>query len=120
MNTSDDMNAIKDNRDKFYNGISKSVNAFGVSLVDYTKKLSQQTLNISSIVVLHSIFVPQIFAYLMNLTEKTPSIDSVLLVLLALTIMAMNSMIRRDMMAIFVHLIGFITNVVLLSFVVFK
>lgn len=118
MNTN--MSEIKNNRDKFYDGIGKSVNSFGVSLVDYTKTLSQQTLNISSIVVLHSIFVPQIFAYLMNLTEKTPSIDSVLLVVLALTIMAINSMIKRDMMAIFVHLIGFISNVVLLSFVVFK
>jgi hypothetical protein len=86
----------------------------------YTKTLSQQTLNIASIVVLHCVFVPSVIAYNTNITQTLPSLDSVLLVAFALSIMAVNSLVRRDMLAITTHLFGFVAQCVLLSFVIFK
>ena len=97
-----------------------TMKAFGSECYQYITTLSQQTLNIASVVVLHSVFVPSVIAYNTGLTERLPSLDSVILVLIALTIMACNSLIKKDMLAITTHLFGFIGQCVLLSFVVFK
>lgn len=91
-----------------------------LELVNYIKTLSQQTLNIASVVVLHSVFIPSVIAYNTGLTERLPSLDSVILVFIALTIMACNSLVKKDMLAITTHLFGFIGQCVLLSFVIFK
>jgi hypothetical protein len=115
-----DMNAIKENRDKFFDTIGNGLNEFATGLVDFARTISHNTLNIASVVVLHCVFVPSTIAYLTGLTEKLPSFDSVLLVLLALTIMAANALVKNDRLAILTHMIGFIGNCVLLSMVVFK
>jgi hypothetical protein len=115
-----DMNAIKENRDKFFDSIGKGLNDFGNAFVDYVRTISNNTLNIASVVVLHCVFVPATIAYLTGITERLPSIDSVLLVLLALTIMAANALVKNDRLAILTHMLGFISNSVLLSMVIFK
>lgn len=115
-----DMATIKNNRDKMFDDIGNFLSNFGNGLVRYFKTISERTLTISTIVILHSIFLPSTIAYLTALTERTPSIDSVLLVLLALSIMAINAIIKKDMLAICVHMLGFLGNTVLLALVVFK
>jgi hypothetical protein len=116
----DNMSAIKENRDKLLDTIGNFLTTFGTSLVTFLRTISQNTLNISSVVVLHCVFVPATIAYLTGLTEKLPSIDSVLLVLVALTIMAANALVKNDRLLILTHMLGFIGNCVLLSMVVFK
>lgn len=111
-----DMNAIKENRDKLFD----TVDEYFVGFISYLKTLSQHTLNIITIAVLHSTFIPQSIAILNGLTEKVPNIDSVMLIFLALSIMAISAIIKKDMMAIFVHFCGFIANAVVLSMIVFK
>lgn len=96
------------------------VQLIAMECVNYIKTLSQQTLNIASVVVLHCVFVPSVIAYNANITQSLPSLDSVILVLVALTIMACNSLVKKDMLAITTHMFGFIGQCVLLSFVIFK
>jgi hypothetical protein len=108
------------NYDKFFDSVNKNVSDFFEALVDYAKTISNNTLNIASVVVMHCVFLPSTIAYLNGITEKLPSIDSVILVLLALTIMAANALVKNDRLAILTHMIGFIGNSVLLSMVVFK
>ena len=114
------MAVIKNNKNEMFHSIGICFNKFGNSLVQYFKTISERTLTISTIIILNAIFVPNTIAYLTGLTEHTPSIDSVLLVLLALSIMAINAIIKKDMLAISVHMLGFLGNTVLLALVVFK
>jgi hypothetical protein len=102
------------------NKVMSILEAFSTDVAEYITTLSQQTLNIASIVVLHCVFVPSVIAYNSNITQTLPSLDSVLLVAFALSIMAVNSLVRRDMLAITTHLFGFVAQCVLLSFVIFK
>lgn len=103
------MEKFKSNLDMFFD-----------DAVKYLTSFSQKTLNITAIVVLHCTFFPSVLAYYNSITDKVPNLDSVLIVLFALTVMALNSIIRKDMLAITVHILGFVTQCVLLSMVLFK
>lgn len=115
-----DMNAIKENRDKFFNNIGNTLNIFGNSIIEYTNTISERALSVSAIAILHCIFLPSILAYLNAMSDKLPSLDSVLLVLFALTIMTFHAILKNDRLLVLVHLIGFITNSVILSMVIFR
>lgn len=115
-----DMSAIKFNRDKFFDSIGNFLTNFGNALVEYVKTISERTLSLLAIVILHCIFLPSTLAYLSALSDKLPSLDSVLLVLTALTIMTLHAIVKNDRLLIITHMIGFITNLVILSMVVFR
>lgn len=115
-----DMSAIKSNRDKFFDSITSILSNFGNSLASYVATIGERTLSISSVVILHIIFLPNLLAYLSAKTEHLPSIDSVILVLVALTIMAFNAILKNDRLLIVVHLLGFIINSAILSMVIFR
>ena len=115
-----DMSAIKSNRDKFFDSITSILSNFGNSLASYVATIGERTLSISSVVILHIIFLPNLLAYLSAKTEHLPSIDSVILVLVALTIMAFNAILKNDRLLIVVHLLGFIINSAILSIVIFR
>jgi hypothetical protein len=93
---------------------------YWLEFVSYFATLSQQSFTVASIAVLHSIFVPTTIAYLGGLTERLPSIDTVLLLLVGLSAMAISSIIKKDMVAVFAHMVGFSGQAILLSIVVFK
>lgn len=117
-----DMNAIKSNRDKLFDSIGNFLSDFGI--FEYIHKLimnlSERVLSVSAIVILHCIFVPTLLAFLNSLSDKLPSLDSVLLVTIALTIMTLHAIVKNDRLLIITHMIGFITNLVILSMVVFR
>lgn len=115
-----DMNAIKSNRDKLFDSIGSFLSDFGNSLLEYISTISERVLSVSAIVILHCIFVPTLLAFLNSLSDKLPSLDSVLLVTIALTIMTLHAIVKNDRLLIITHMIGFITNLVILSMVVFR
>lgn len=82
--------------------------------------LSERVLSVSAIAILHCIFFPTILAYLNAISDKLPSLDSVLLVLVALSIMTLHAILKNDRLLVLVHMIGFITNSVILSMVIFR
>lgn len=115
-----DMSAITNNRDKFFDSVGLQLNNFGNALVTYVSTISERALSLASITILHCIFLPSILAYLNSLSDKLPSLDSVLLVLLALTIMTLHAILKNDRLLIITHMIGFITNSVIFSMVIFR
>ena len=115
-----DMSVIKQNRDKFYESIGNTLNMFGNSIIEYVNTISERTLSVSAIAILHCIFLPSILAYLNAVSDKLPSLDSVLLVLIALTIMTLHAILKNDRLLVLIHLIGFISNSVILSMVIFR
>lgn len=115
-----DMTAIKQNRDKLFDSIGVGFDIFVKSIIEYVNTISERTLSVSAIAILHCIFLPTILANLKGLSDKLPSLDSVLLVLIALSIMTLHAILKNDRLLVLVHMIGFITNSVILSMVIFR
>ena len=83
-------------------------------------RLGTNTLNWLSVLVGHSVFIPTSLALLMELTDKTPSIDIILLVQGFLILSFFRSVIAKDQVATVLHALGWFTNALLLSMIIFK
>ena len=115
-----DMSAIKNNRDKLFDSIGNTMSNIGNSIVQYATTISERTLSIIPIVILYCIFVPSYLANLNALSDKLPSLDSVLLVLVALTIMTLHAILKNDRLLLVLHVIGFVVNSTILSMIVLR
>ncbi len=114
------MSAIKNNRDKFLDSINNALNSFGNSIIQYVNTISERTLSVSAIAILHCIFIPSLLANLNALSDKLPSLDSVLLVLIALTIMTLHAILKSDRLLIVLHIMGFVINSAILSMIILR
>jgi len=88
--------------------------------MNWINTLSERTLTLSAIAVLHCVFVPNMLAFLNHITDKLPSLDSYLLVATALFIMMLRSVVKSDKMAIVIHMVGFVSQLSLLALVLLK
>lgn len=73
-----------------------------------------------SLVLIHSAFIPTILAAGMGISDKMPSADIVLFVWAGLFLNYIQAIIKRNMLIIATHGIGFFIQAVLLVMVVFK
>jgi hypothetical protein len=89
-------------------------------IVHWLSTLSERTLTLTSIAILHSVFTPNVLAFLNHLTDRLPSLDSYLLVMIALFIMMLRAVHKIDKTAIFVHMCGFVMQLGLLALVLLK
>lgn len=87
---------------------------------NWLQGFSEVTLSLSAITVLHIVFLPNLVAYLNGLTDKLPNLDTYLLLLLALAIMNLRAIIKKDSIATIVHAAGFISQLVVLAVVLLK
>lgn len=99
------LDSIENNANNWLSGLSR----FGTN-----------TLNWLSILVGHSIFIPTSLAILMELTDKTPSIDIILLVQGTLILSFFRAVIAKDQVATVLHALGWFANALLLSLIIFK
>ena len=90
------------------------------SIWAWMQTLSERTLTLLSISILHMAFLPNMLAYANAVTEKLPNLDSFLLILGALFIMMVRSIIKKDMLVVFIHSIGFVAQCVLFAFILLK
>lgn len=100
----------------------KSINFGGMceSVNKWVFSLSERSLSVVSIVVLHSVFIPQIWAYNNALTDKLPNFDAYFLVLFSLLCMNMRAIIKKDSILCAVHMIGFCVQLTLIAFTFLK
>ena len=96
------------------------VNTFVDEIIKWGKNLSERTLQLSAIAILHVTFLPGLVAYLNGITDKTPSLDAYIIVLAALGIMNLRAIINKDSAAMIIHLIGFISQLIVVAFVLLK
>lgn len=82
--------------------------------------LSDRTLTLSSIVVLHSVFVMQMYAYLTRISDRLPSLDTYLMVVFALVILNLRAILNKDQLASMIHMLGFVSQLALMTWVVLK
>lgn len=95
-------------------------NSFFNGLLTWFKGLSERTLQLSAIAILHVTFLPGLVAYLNGITDKTPSLDSYIIVLSALVIMNLRSILNKDSVSCLIHLAGFTSQIVVAAFVLLK
>ena len=102
------------------NFIKYHLTKFIVSCGKFLMNLSDRTLELSIIAILNVVFLPNYMAYLNRLTDKLPNLDTYILVLLVLAIMNLRAIIKKDSTAILIHMIGFISQLVIFTFIVLK
>lgn len=83
-------------------------------------RFGTNTLNWLSILVGHSVFVPTSLALLTALTDKTPSIDIIILVQGFLLLSFFRTVVSRDQVGMVLHALGWFVNALLLGLIVFK
>lgn len=83
-------------------------------------EFSTNTLNWLSILIGHSVFIPTALALLAEMTDKTPSIDIILLVQGFLILSFFRSVVAKDTVAMVLHALGWFVQATLLGMIVFK
>lgn len=78
------------------------------------------TLNWIGIIIGHCVFLPSGLALLTGLTDRTPSLDVVVLVQAMLMLSFIRSVIVRDGIASVIHGLGWFGQSMLLAMIVFK
>lgn len=89
-------------------------------LKNWMNSLSERTLTLSSIAILHCMFLPNALAYLNGITQTLPNLDAYLLSVLALGIMNLRSIIKNDKVATLIHMLGFIGQLSVLAIILMK
>lgn len=95
-------------------------NTFYDKLTVWLSTLSERTLTLSSIAILHVVFLPNALAFLNGLTDRLPNLDAYLLVVLALVITNLRSIMKNDKVASLIHLAGFVGQLTVLALILMK
>ena len=82
--------------------------------------IGTNTLNWIGIIIGHCVFLPSGLALLTGLTDRTPSLDIVILVQAMLMLSFIRSVIVRDGIASVIHGLGWFGQSMLLAMIVFK
>ena len=82
--------------------------------------IGTNTLNWIGIIIGHCVFLPSGLALLTGLTDRTPSLDVVVLVQAMLMLSFIRSVIVRDGIASVIHGLGWFGQSMLLAMIVFK
>lgn len=98
----------------------KKMAAFCSSIWMWLTGLSERTLGLMAIAILHAAFIPTMFAYINGVTEHLPNVDIYLLVLSSLAILALRAIIKKDLVSVFIHNVGFVVQLGLAALIIFK
>lgn len=99
------------------------MNKFKIFFVNFKSKLaviSSETIGWVANIVLHCATLPSLVAVSMGLSDKLPSLDIVVLIWSALTLLYVKAIISKDMINIITIGIGFIVQSLLLASIFFK
>lgn len=81
---------------------------------------SSRSLELTSIVLLHIMFIPATLAYLNGLTDQLPGLDTYLLALAALLVMLVRGIINNDRVANLLHAFGFVSQLTVVAMILLK
>ena len=99
------------------NNAGKAVTTF---LTERLHKISADTLGWMVVLMLHASTVPSFLALMSGLTNTPPSIDLVLMVWTALTLLFFRAVLLKDMLNILTIGLGFIAQAVMLVLIFLK
>jgi hypothetical protein len=93
-------------------------------LVDFVKNklahITAEGLGWLAVILLHSFTIPTLLALMSGLTDRTPSIDVILLVWAGLGLLYAKAILQKDMLNIITIGGGFIVQAVLMVLIFFK
>lgn len=87
---------------------------------EHFKKISADTLEWLSIIVVHSATIPTLLALMTGLSDRTPPLDVVLFVWAGLVLLFGRAIVLRNSLNIITNGIGFIAQAVIMAFILFK
>jgi len=100
------------------------VSTYYASLVEFFKnrisKISADTLGWLANIALHAATIPALFALMTGITDKTPSLDVVLMLWFSLALLFFKSVVTKDLLNIVTIGVGFMVQAVLLVLIFFK
>jgi hypothetical protein len=100
------------------------VSTYYSSLVEFFKnrisKISADTLGWLANIALHAATIPALFALMTGITDKTPSLDVVLMLWFSLALLFFKSVVTKDLLNIVTIGVGFMVQAVLLVLIFFK
>lgn len=89
-------------------------------IIDRLKKITADTLEWLTAIVLHAATVPQLLAIITGLSDKTPDLETVLFIWSALTLLWARAIILKNRLNIITIGTGFIAQAVSMALIVFK
>ena len=89
-------------------------------LQEHLPRLSAETLQWMSALVLHAATIPTLLALMTGLSDRTPSLDIVLFMWAGLVLLFMRAVVLKDMLNIVTVGTGFIVQAVLMALILFK
>ena len=105
---------------KIYDVLNNAQDSVKHFVADHLLKVSADTLGWIAGIVLHSATIPTLLALVTGLSDKTPTLDIVLLLWAGLVLLFFRSIILKDALNIVTIGLGFIIQAVLMAFILFK
>ena len=101
-----DINAVRDSISNFFE--------------EHFKKISADTLEWLAIIVIHCATIPTLLAMMTALSDRSPTIDVVLFAWGGLVLMFFRAILLKNSLNIITNGLGFITQAVIMAFILFK
>lgn len=100
--------------------IKSVINNIWKFLEVHVRKITADTLNWMTALVLHCATLPNLLAIISGLSDKLPDLEIVLFIWSALTLLFARAIILRDRLNIITIGAGFIAQAVLMALIMFK
>ena len=97
-----------------------NINAIRNFVHEHLHKISADTLGWLAAIVIHCATLPSLLALLSGLSDKTPSLDVILLMCAGLVLLFSKSVVIKDSLNIITIGVGFIAQAVLMALILFK
>ena len=89
-------------------------------LTNHLSRISGDTLGWLAAIVIHCATLPSLLALLSGLSDKTPSLDVILLMWAGLVLLFARAVVLKDALNIITIGVGFIAQAVLMALILFK
>jgi hypothetical protein len=105
---------------RFFNFIDRVTTNFNQWIRESLHTVSAETLGWLAVILIHCTTVPTLLAILTGLSDRTPSVDIILLMWSGLLLLFGRAVILKDSLNIITIGAGFIVQAVLMSLILFK
>lgn len=105
---------------KFFNFIGNVRTNFSRWLSESLHTVSAETLGWLAVILIHSATIPTLLAILTGLSDRTPSVDIILLMWSGLVLLFGRAVVLKDSLNIITIGAGFIVQAVLMALILFK
>lgn len=104
--------------------VTTSVIAFGKRLTtnfgETIKQVTVDSIGWTALIALQAVTIPSLLGLMSGLTDNTPPIDMVIILWVAMGFFYLKSLLEKNMVALFILGLGFISQSLLMALIFFK